>query len=82
MVFISFAIFSIHKNCFHFVICILNNNNDNNNHNNHNHNHNDDDDNDNDEDNGNDGDDNENENKAIAQKFYEQFYIFNSHVLY
>ena len=69
MVFISFAIFSIHKNCFHFIISILNNNHSHNH--NHNHNHNDDDD-----------DDNENENETIAQKFYEQFYIFNSYVLY
>ena len=68
MVFISFAIFSIHKNCFHFIISILNNNHSHN----HNHNHNDDD----------DDDDNENENETIAQKFYEQFYIFNSYVLY
>ena len=71
MVFISFAIFSIHKNCFHFIISILNNNHSHNH--NHNHNHNDDDD---------DDDDNENENETIAQKFYEQFYIFNSYVLY
>ena len=68
MAFISFAIFSIHKNCFHFIISILNNNHSHN----HNHNHNDDD----------DDDDNENENETIAQKFYEQFYIFNSYVLY
>ena len=47
MAFIRFAIFSIHKNCFHFIIHILNNNNNNNNHN-------DDDD---------DDDDNENENE-------------------
>ena len=69
MIFISFAVFSIHKNCFHFIISILNNNHSHNH--NHNHNHNDDDD-----------DDNENENETIAQKFYEQFYIFNSYVLY
>ena len=70
MVFISFAIFSIHKNCFHFIISILyNNHNHNHNHNHNNHNHNDD-------------DGNENENETIAQKFYEQFYIFNSYVLY
>ena len=68
MIFISFAVFSIHKNCFHFIISILNNNHSHN----HNHNHNDDD----------DDDDNENENETIAQKFYEQFYIFNSYVLY
>ena len=30
MVFISFAIFSINKNCFHFIISMLNNNNNNN----------------------------------------------------
>ena len=69
MIFISFAVFSIHKNCFHFIISILNNNHSHNH--NHNHNHNDDGD-----------DDNENENETIAQKFYEQFYIFNSYVLY
>ena len=69
MIFISFAVFSIHKNCFHFIISILNNNHSHNH--NHNHNHKDDDD-----------DDNENENETIAQKFYEQFYIFNSYVLY
>ena len=31
MVFISFAIFSINKNCFHFIISMLNNNNNNDN---------------------------------------------------
>ena len=63
MIFISFGVFTIHKNYFHFIISILNHN--------HNHNHNDDDDN-----------DNENENETIAGKCYEQFYIFNSYVLY
>ena len=63
MIFISFAVFSIHKNCFHFITSILNHN--------HNYNHNDDDDN-----------DNENENETITEKCYEQFYVFNSYVLY
>ena len=31
MVFISFAIFSINKNCFHFIISMLKNNNNNDN---------------------------------------------------
>ena len=52
MIFISFAISSIHKNCFHFILCILNyNNNNNDNDNDYNDNDNDDDD---------DYDDNEN----------------------
>ena len=72
------TIFSIHKNCFHFIICAFNSNN----------NHNDDDDNDdddddddvsddddhNDNDNENDNEnENVNENETIPQKFYEQW---------
>ena len=52
MVFISFAIFSIHKNCFHFIIHILNNNNNSNHHND------DDDDNENENENENDNENN------------------------
>ena len=52
MAFISFAIFSIHKNCFHFIIHILNNNNNSNHHND------DDDDNENENENENDNENN------------------------
>ena len=57
MWFIGFTIFSVYKNCFHFIICAFNSNN------------NDDDDNDDDDNYDNDDDDYHNEayhNEAIA----------------
>ena len=59
MAFISFAIFSIHKNCFHFIIHILNNNNNNNNDND------DDDDDDNENENENENDNENNCTKIL-----------------
>ena len=68
MWFTCFTIFSVYKDCFHFIIHAFNSNKKNDNDDDDNDDDNYDDDYDDSDDNGNDD---ENENKTITQKFYE-----------